>query len=64
LETAEVLYYQFERRINAMDRKHAQLQERLQQRSVWNNERERSEIQVTLKKLAIDPQLRDLIKVK
>jgi hypothetical protein len=64
LETAEVLYYQFERRINAMDRKHAQLQERLQQRSVWNNERERNEIQVTLKKLAIDPQLRDLIKVK
>ncbi|KAI8339205.1 rab-GTPase-TBC domain-containing protein [Chlamydoabsidia padenii] len=32
LETAEVLYYQFERRIKATDRKHAQLQEKLQQR--------------------------------
>ncbi|KAI8337532.1 rab-GTPase-TBC domain-containing protein [Chlamydoabsidia padenii] len=61
LETAEVLYYQFERRINAIDRKRTQLQERLQQRSVWNNERERNEIQVALKKLAIDPQLYELI---
>ncbi|KAI8093217.1 rab-GTPase-TBC domain-containing protein [Halteromyces radiatus] len=61
LETAEVLFYQFERRIKAMDKKQAKLQEKLQQRSVWNNEKERNEIQAALKKLYIDPQLRELL---
>ncbi|CAO3623278.1 unnamed protein product [Cunninghamella echinulata] len=62
LQTAEILYYQFERRIAAIDGKQIQLQQKLQKRSVWNNEMERKKIQASIKKLTVDDELRKLLK--
>ncbi|KAI8060736.1 rab-GTPase-TBC domain-containing protein [Gongronella butleri] len=61
LEIAEVLFYQFDRRVKAMDTKTQELHQRLQRRAVWTNESERNDIQVALKQLQVDPLLRHLL---
>lgn len=52
LERAEVLFYQFERKIRAMQHKKTMLQDQLQIRSVWNSP-ERPKIQERIEKLKI-----------
>ncbi|KAI8149104.1 rab-GTPase-TBC domain-containing protein [Fennellomyces sp. T-0311] len=61
LKTAEVLFYKFERRIKAMDRRREQLEDRLQVRSVWNGD-ERPKLEQTIKDLTVDDRLRSLLK--
>ncbi|ORX46044.1 RabGAP/TBC [Hesseltinella vesiculosa] len=61
LETAEILFYQFKRRVRAMETKRHQLHERLQRRSVWTNENERNDIQVALNQLQVDTLLLQLL---
>ncbi|KAG2224587.1 hypothetical protein INT45_003727 [Circinella minor] len=62
LETSEVLFYRFERRIKAMDRKRKQLEVKLQERMIWNNQEERQRIEQSIKELEIDDRLRSLLK--
>ena len=62
METSEVLFYRFERRIKAMDRKRQQLEEKLQERMVWNNQQERQKVEQSIKELEIDDRLRSLLK--
>ena len=61
LKRAEVLFYKFERRIKAMDRRREQLEEHLQVRSVWNGD-ERPKLEQTIKDLTVDERLRSLLK--
>ncbi|KAI8332766.1 rab-GTPase-TBC domain-containing protein [Blakeslea trispora] len=63
LERAEVLYYQFERKVRAMQHKKALLQEQLQVRSIWNSN-ERIKVQEKLEKLKIPEILLTLIPSK
>lgn len=60
LERAEVLFYQFERKVRAMQHKGNQLRERLEVRSVWNSP-ERSILQTDMEKLQIPDHLLDLL---
>ncbi|KAI9499374.1 rab-GTPase-TBC domain-containing protein [Zychaea mexicana] len=62
LKRAEVLFYQFERRVKAMDRKREQLEEKLEERSVWNNEDERTKVEKSIKELEVDDKLKKLLK--
>ncbi|KAI8377201.1 rab-GTPase-TBC domain-containing protein [Choanephora cucurbitarum] len=63
LERAEVLYYQFERKVRAMQHKTTLLQEQLQVRSIWNSN-ERPKIQAKLDSLKIPDILLTLIPSK
>ncbi|CEG74577.1 hypothetical protein RMATCC62417_09764 [Rhizopus microsporus] len=60
LERAEVLYYQFERKIRAMQRKTNLLKDKLEERTVWNSP-ERYKIQEDIEKLKIPDHLLELI---
>jgi hypothetical protein len=60
LERAEVLFYQFERKIRAMQHKKAMLEDQLQIRTVWNSD-ERFKIQERITKLAIPEELLSLL---
>ena len=60
LERAEVLFYQFERKIRAMQHKKTLLKEQLEIRSVWNSP-ERPKIQERIEKLNIPSNLVDLL---
>lgn len=60
LERAEVLFYQFERKIRAMQHKKSLLEEQLQIRSVWNSS-ERVKIQERIEKLKIPANLLELL---
>ena len=60
LERAEVLFYQFERKVRAMQHKSNQLRERLEVRSVWNSP-ERGILQTDMEKLQIPDHLLDLL---
>ncbi|KAG0169620.1 GTPase activating protein [Apophysomyces sp. BC1034] len=61
LERAEVLFCQFERRVQAMDRKKTELEEHIQKRSVWNHHEERSKVQDAIQNLTLDEKLRGLL---
>ncbi|KAF7726914.1 GTPase activating protein [Apophysomyces ossiformis] len=61
LERAEILFYQFERRVQAMDRRRSELKDHLSKRSVWNNQEERAKIQDAIQKLTVDEKLRGLL---
>jgi hypothetical protein len=63
LERAEVLFYQFERKIRAMQHKKSMLQDQLQIRSVWNSD-ERPKIQERIEKLQIPNNLLSLLDVE
>ncbi|KAI9261467.1 rab-GTPase-TBC domain-containing protein [Phascolomyces articulosus] len=63
LKRSEVLFYRFERRIKAMERKRTQLQEKLEERLVWMNQEERQKIEQSIKELEIDDKLTSLLKV-
>lgn len=60
LERAEVLFYQFERKIRAMQHKKSLLQDQLQIRSIWNSN-ERVLIQERIEKLQIPSHLLQLL---
>lgn len=60
LERAEILFYQFERKIRAMQHKKTLLEEQLQIRSVWNSN-ERVKIQERIEKLKIPANLLELL---
>ncbi|KAK4509503.1 trifunctional hydroxymethylpyrimidine kinase/phosphomethylpyrimidine kinase/thiaminase [Mucor velutinosus] len=60
LERAEVLFYQFERKVRAMQHKKAMLQEQLEIRSVWNSS-ERPKIQERIEKLDVPANLLTLL---
>ncbi|KAI9475688.1 MAG: rab-GTPase-TBC domain-containing protein [Benjaminiella poitrasii] len=60
LERAEVLFYQFERKVRAMQHKQSMLKEQLQQRSVWNS-KERPKIQERIEKLKVSDSLLALL---
>lgn len=60
LERAEVLFYQFERKIRAMQHKKIILQDQLQMRSVWNSS-ERVLVQERIEKLQIPDHLLKLL---
>lgn len=60
LERAEVLFYQFERKIRAMQHKKSLLKDQLQIRSVWNSS-ERVKIQERIEKLTIPANLLALV---
>ncbi|KAI8972308.1 rab-GTPase-TBC domain-containing protein [Pilobolus umbonatus] len=60
LQRSEVLFYQFERKVRAMQQKQSILEERLKLRFVWNSE-ERPLIQDDLERLKIDPVLLELL---
>jgi hypothetical protein len=60
LERAEVLFYQFERKVRAMQHKKSMLQEQLEIRSVWNSN-ERPKIQERIEKLDIPANLLTLL---
>lgn len=60
LERAEVLFYQFERKIRAMQHKKSMLEDQLQIRSVWNSN-ERFKIQARIAKLEIPQELLSLL---
>lgn len=60
LERAEVLFYQFERKIRAMQHKKNLLKDQLQIRSVWNSS-ERVKIQERIEKLNIPENLLSLL---
>ncbi|KAI8981641.1 rab-GTPase-TBC domain-containing protein [Mycotypha africana] len=60
LERAEVLYYQFERKVKAMQRKQSLFQQQLQIRSVWNSA-ERSKIQDRISRLQVPAILLQLL---
>lgn len=60
LERAEVLFYQFERKVRAMQHKKTMLQEQLEIRSVWNSS-ERPKIQERIEKLNVPANLLALL---
>lgn len=60
LERAEVLFYQFERKVRAMQHKKTLLQEQLEIRSVWNSS-ERPKIQERIEKLEVPENLLRLL---
>lgn len=60
LERAEVLFYQFERKIKAMQHKSALLQDQLQIRAVWNSD-QRGLIQERITKLQIPSHILKLL---
>ncbi|KAI8639229.1 rab-GTPase-TBC domain-containing protein [Parasitella parasitica] len=60
LERAEVLFYQFERKVRAMQHKKSMLREQLEIRSVWNSN-ERPKIQERIEKLEIPANLLTLL---
>ncbi|CEP17529.1 hypothetical protein [Parasitella parasitica] len=60
LERAEVLFYQFERKVRAMQHKKSMLREQLEMRSVWNSS-ERPKIQERMEKLEIPANLLTLL---
>lgn len=60
MERAEVLFYQFERKVRAMQHKKTMLQEQLEIRSVWNSS-ERPKIQERIEKLNVPANLLALL---
>lgn len=60
MERAEVLFYQFERKVRAMQHKKSMLQEQLEIRSVWNSS-ERPKIQERIEKLDVPVNLLALL---
>ncbi|ORY93127.1 rab-GTPase-TBC domain-containing protein [Syncephalastrum racemosum] len=62
LQRAEVLFYKFEGRVKALDRRRDELKSQLQVRAVWNNDQERAAIEQSLEQVQLDDKLRQLLK--
>jgi hypothetical protein len=56
LQKAEVLFYQFERKVRAMQHKKAMLKDQLEIRSVWNSD-QRPKIQESMELLKVPEEL-------
>jgi hypothetical protein len=61
LERAEILFHQFRRRMDSIDKKRDELKAQLEIRAVWNSDK-RQVIQQDLERLEVDFCLRQLLK--